>query len=152
MLIGLHETVRNRAHIFNMDGDGQFGKSLESVRRHLRGSKAKRILVGAATDPSALGALRAFQETGRTHECAIVGHNAEPEGRKELREPNTRLIGSVAYFPEKYGAQVMRLALDLLEKKPTPPAVFMRHQLVTAENVDHFYPNDNLITLIKTPA
>ena len=81
-----------------------------------------------------------------------MGHNAEPEGRKELREPNTRLIGSVAYFPEKYGAQVMRLALDLLEKKPTPPAVFMRHQLVTAENVDHFYPNDNLIRLIKTSA
>jgi len=47
---------------------------------------------------------------------------------------------------------VMRLALDLLEKKPTPPAVFMRHQLVTAENVDHFYPNDNLIRLIKTSA
>jgi ribose transport system substrate-binding protein len=152
MITGLHETVRNRAHIFNMDGDGQFGKSLECVRRHLRSSKAKRILVGAATDPSALGALRAFQEAGRTHECAIVGHNAEPEGRKELREPSARLIGSVAYFPEKYGAQVMRLALDLLEKKPTPPAVFMRHQLVTAENVDHFYPNDNLIRLIKTPA
>ena len=152
MITGAHETVRTRAPIFNMDGDCQFGRSLECVRRHLRSSKAKRILVGAATDPSALGALRAFQETGRTQECAIVGHNAEPEGRKELREPNTRLIGSVAYFPEKYGAQVMRLALDLLEKKPTPPAVFMRHQLVTAENVDHFYPNDNLIRLIKTSA
>ena len=108
--------------------------------------------MGAATDPSALGALRAFQEAGRTQECAIVGHNAEPEGRKELREANTRLIGSVGYFPEKYGAQVMRLALEILEKKPTPPAVFIRHQLVTAENVDHFYPNDNLIKLIKTPA
>src|SRR5215468_7416857 len=109
MITGLHETVRTRAPIFNTDGDGQFGRSLECVRRHLRGSKAKRILVGAATDPSALGALRAFQEAGRTQECAIVGHNAEPEGRKELREPNTRLIGSVAYFLEKYGAQVMRL-------------------------------------------
>ena len=46
----------------------------------------------------------------------------------------------------------MRLALDILEKKPTPPAVFIKHQLVTAENVDHFYANDNLIDLIKTPA
>jgi ribose transport system substrate-binding protein len=152
MITGLHETVRTRAPIFNMDGDGQFGRSLECVRRHLRGSRAKRILVGAATDPSALGALRAFQEAGRTHECAIIGHNAEPEGRRELRDAKTRLIGSVAYFPEKYGAQVMRLALDILEKKPTPPAVFIKHQLVTAENVDHFYPNDNLIDLIKTPA
>ena len=26
-----------------------------------------------------------------------------------------------------------------------PPAVFTRHQLITAENVDHFYPNDVLL-------
>jgi ribose transport system substrate-binding protein len=152
MITGVHETLRDRARIINMDGDGQFGTTLECVRRHLRASRAKRILVGAATDPSALGALRAFQEAGRTEECAIVGHNAEPEGRSELREPGTRLIGSVAYFPEKYGAQIMRLALDILERKPTPPALFMKHQLVTPENVDHFYPNDSLMNLLKNPA
>jgi hypothetical protein len=27
-----------------------------------------------------------------------------------------------------------------------PPAVFTSHQLVTAENVDHYYPNDSLLT------
>ena len=101
--------------------------------------------MGAATDPSALGALRAFQEAGRANDCAIVGHNAEPDGRAELREPRTRLIGSVAYFPEKYGAGVIRLALDILARKATPPAVFIRHLLITPENVDHFYPNDTLM-------
>ena len=84
--------------------------------------------------------------------CAVVGQNAEPQGRAELRKPNTRLIGSVAYFPEKYGPRIIRLALDILEHKPTPPAVFMKHQLVTAENVNHFYPNDSLIERLQQHA
>ncbi|MGO9230184.1 MAG: substrate-binding domain-containing protein [Bryobacteraceae bacterium] len=130
-----------------IDGDGQFQATLERVRKHLRETKAKRVLVGAANDPSALGALRAFQEAGRGSECAIVGQNAEPEARVELRSPNTRLIASVAYFPERYGDGLIRLALDILARKPVPPAVFTSHQLITPENVDHYYPNDSLLTV-----
>jgi ribose transport system substrate-binding protein len=151
MLAGINETLRHTdTRIVHLDGDGQFRTTLECIRKHLRSSKAKRILVGAATDPSALGALRAFQEAGRTADCAVVGHNAEPDGRAELREPRTRLIGSVAYFPEKYGPGVIRLALDILARKATPPAIFIRHLLITPENVDHFYPNDNLMGLSRT--
>jgi hypothetical protein len=28
-----------------------------------------------------------------------------------------------------------------------PPAIFVKHQLVTPENVDHIYPNDRLLQL-----
>lgn len=154
MLAGIHEVLRrsDQNKTAHLDGDGQFKATLECVRKHLRASKAKRILVGAATDTSALGALRAFEESGRAAECAIVGQNAEPEGRAEMREPRTRLIGSVAYFPEKYGPAVIRLALDILARKPTPPAVFMKHQLITPDNVDHSYPNDTLMGFTKTLA
>ena len=102
----------------SLDGDGQFQTSLERVRKHLRETKAKRVLVGAANDPSALGALRAFQEAGRANDCAIVGQNAEPEVRAELRSAGTRLIASVAFFPEKYGDGLIRLALDILAASP----------------------------------
>jgi ribose transport system substrate-binding protein len=154
MLVGIQEVLHlsDQCQIIHVDGDGQFGAALKQVRKHLRTSKAKHILVGAANDPSALGALRAFQEAGRLSDCAIVGHNGEPEGRAELREPHKRLIGSVAYFPEKYGSSVIRLALDILERKPTQPAVFIKHQLITPENVDHLYPNDNLMGLLNVPA
>jgi ribose transport system substrate-binding protein len=154
MLVGITEVVRPsyRGRVVNLDGDGQFGASLDCVRKHLRTTKAKRILVGAANDPRALGALRAFQEAGGTSECGIVSHNAEPAGRAELRDPNSRLVGSVAYFPEEYGPHLIRLALDILDQKPTSPAVFIKHQLITPENVDHFYPNDRLMSLIRTPA
>jgi ribose transport system substrate-binding protein len=152
MLAGIHETLRrpNACPTIHIDGDGQFGASLKAIRKHLRESKARHILVGAATDPSALGALRALEEAGRANDCAVVGQNAEPEGRAELRELRTRLIGSVAFFPERYGTDVVRLALDILGRKATPPAVFIKHQLITPDNVDHFYPNDALMGFGKT--
>jgi ribose transport system substrate-binding protein len=63
MLTGIGEVMRipESCRTVSIDGDGQFQTSLERVRKHLRESKAKRVLVGAANDPSALGALRAAQ-------------------------------------------------------------------------------------------
>jgi len=116
---GIGEVIRLPAtcRTVSIDGDGQFQTCLERVRKYLRESKSKRILIGAANDSSALGALRAFEEAGRAAECAIVGQNGEPEARAELRMPHTRLVASVAYFPEKYGDGLLRLALDILARK-----------------------------------
>jgi ribose transport system substrate-binding protein len=133
-----------------LDGDGDLGYTFEAVRRHLRTTRARRVVVGAINDPSALGALRAFQEAGREEQCAIMGQNASPEGRAELRLPKTRLIGSVAYFPEKYGDGLIQLSLDILNQRPVPPAVFVEHKLVTPSTVDHYYPNDRLAELAGT--
>ena len=149
MVTGLGEVIRLSApcRTVSLDGDGQFQTAFERVRKHLRESNAKRVLVGAANDSSALGALRAFEEAGRTGNCAVVGQNAEPEARDELRSPRTRLVASVGYFPEKYGDGLMRLALDILSRKSVSPAVFTDHQIITPDNVDHFYPNDRLLTM-----
>ena len=147
MLVGMKEVfpALEPCKVTSIDGDGKLGDTFEKMRRHLRTSRARRLLVGAINDPSALGALSAFQEAGRTESCAIMGQNASPEGRAELREPGTRLVGSVAYFPEKYGEQILAVALDILHRRPVPPAVFVKHQLVTPETVNHFYPNDELM-------
>jgi ribose transport system substrate-binding protein len=152
MLVGMRETCPALEHckVTYLDGDGKLGESFEAMRRHLRSIRSRRILVGAINDPSALGALRAFQEAGRTETAAVMGQNASPEGRSEMRERGTRLIGSVAYFPEKYGAELIAVALDILNRRPVPPAVFVKHQLVTPDNVNHIYPNDQL--LLAAPA
>jgi len=144
---GLREVIREAADwpVVSIDGDGQFKTALERVRRHLRASSARRILVAAANDPSALGAARAFEEAGRAGDCAIAGQNAEPDARAELRRPRTPLVASIGYFPEKYGDGLIRLALDILGRRPVPPAAFVKHQVITRENVEHFYPNDVLM-------
>lgn len=146
---GIKETLREAeaCPVVTIDGDGQFKTALDKARRHLRQAKARHVLVGAANDPSALGTARAFQEAGRAATCAIVGQNAEPDARAELREPRTPLVGSVGFFPERYGDGLIKLALDILARRPVPPALFTRHQLITPENVDHLYPNDALLGL-----
>ena len=147
IVAGIRDLLHDAASwpVVPIDADGQFKTALERVRRHLRVTKSRRILVGAANDPSALGAARAFQEAGRSETCAIVGQNAEPDARAELRQPRTPLIASVGYFPERYGDGLVRLALEILGRRPVAPAMFVKHQIVTKENVDHLYPNDALM-------
>jgi ribose transport system substrate-binding protein len=147
MLVGMKETLPSleSCPVTYLDGDGQFGPSLEAVRRYLRSKRPPHVLVGAINDASALGGMRAFGEAGCGDHCAVMGQNASPEARAELRDPSTRLIGSVGYFPERYGKELIRVAVDLLSHRAVPPAVFIKHQLITPETVDHFYPNDCLM-------
>ena len=137
---GIPRVTEQMIHSF--DGQGAFRPSLEVLRKHWRKRPPVRTLIAAHNDPSALGALRAMEECGRTEHCAVMSQSSIPEGRTELRRPGSRLIGSVAYFPERYGEQLIPLALSILGGTQTPPAVYVKHVLVTPQNVDRLYPYD----------
>jgi ribose transport system substrate-binding protein len=135
-------TLFDKSTVVKYDRRPSFENTLSVVRRHLRQSQARHILVGAVNDQSALGALDAFREAGREQHCAIIGQGGAIEARNELRQRNTRFIGSVAYFPETYGRKIIRIALDILEKRPVPKMSLIQHQIVNALNVNKLYPND----------
>lgn len=128
-------------HHYDTKG-GQFEATLDIVRKHLRRRKAGRALVGAVNDTTAMAALQAFREVGLEKECAIAGQDGSVLAREEMRRPFSRLVCSVAYFPETYGVRIIQLALDMLNRKSVPPAIFIQHELLTPENVDKIYPND----------
>jgi ribose transport system substrate-binding protein len=128
--------------VIHLDGKGDFEQNLSAIRRFLRRGRAKRTLIAGVNDMCVLAALRGFEEAGCGHLCAAMGQNAIREARDELRRPGTRLIGSVAYFPERYGDHLVPLALSILQNKPVPAAVFVEHQLVTPKNVRLLYPLD----------
>lgn len=127
-----------------LNGRGFFENSLNVTRRHLNRSSARRTLISAVNDESCLGALSAFREAGRAEQCLAVGQNASIEARQEMRQTGTRLVGSVGYFPEQYGDAVISLALRILNGHRPPLATFVKHQMITAANVDVHYPNDRL--------
>lgn len=131
--------------LIRLDGRGSFDQVLDVMRKYLRRSRPHRTLVGTVNDICALAALRAFEEAGAMEQCAVMGQNALRAAREELRRPGTRLIGSVAYFPERYGEELIPLALNILRKKPAPTATFVKHQLLTPRNVDLVYPLDNIV-------
>lgn len=145
LLAGLREELPllTDSQVEFVDGNGRYEASLRAARKLLRTTKCRKVLVGAVNDPSAIGALRAFEEAGRSECCAVVGQNASAEARAEMRLPGSRLIASVAYYPERYGEAIIPLALSILRHEKTPPAVFVKHQLITRENVNRQYPNED---------
>lgn len=147
MLAGLRETLPSldRVPTIEMDGRGTFERTMERVRRYLRHAPARRTIVLAGNDRMALGAVRAFEECGRANDCCVMGQNASHEARVELRRKSTPLIGSIAYFPERYGDEVIRLASSVLTGHAVPPAVFTRHELITRANVNRVYPLDDVM-------
>ena len=148
-LLGIHEVLPSSANAkFTMlDGNWDLDASREAVRRHLDKSTSSRILVSAIFDPSALGALEAFREADRLPDCAIIGQNGSIEARLEMRRPNSRLLGSVAYFPERYGQQLIELALRILaQRHPVLRTVFIKHQLLTPSNLKQYYGSEKRVT------
>lgn len=125
-----------------LDTRGEFHRSFETIRKHLRLKPSMKTLIVGVNDPAVLGALRAFEEAGRSDHCVAVGLGAIPEARVELRRPGSRLIGSIAFFPEHYGEDLLRLATDLFYKKRVPPAVYTRYQMVTPQLANQIYPMD----------
>lgn len=154
MAVGIKEVLPNLddSEVIRLDGNGGYVESMQAVRKLLLKSKASRLLVGAQNDASALGALRALQEAGRAEQSAVVGQNATAAVRAEIRRPETRMIGSVAFFPENYGQHIVAIAQDMLHGKPVPPAIFVKHILITKENVDHHYPNDAMLNVPNADA
>jgi len=147
-VVGLKEILPDvdDARVLFVNGQGQYGPSLELVRKHVRRRGTGRTLICGINDPSTIGGLRAFEEAGAGANCAGLGHGASIEARAELRRPRTRLIASVGHFPERYGEQLVQLALQILAKKAVAPATFTKPKLIVPANVDHYYPTDPLRT------
>jgi ribose transport system substrate-binding protein len=147
MLAGLREELRHADAIpvARLDAKGGFERNLDVMRKFLRRRSPKRRLVGAVNDIAALAALAAFEEAGAARLCAVMGQNGIRETRRELRRPGTRLVGTVGYFPERYGEDLLPLALTMLQGKTVPPAVFVKHQLLTPKNVNLIYAHDTKV-------
>ncbi len=145
-IAGLREVLPqvSEKNIKLIDGQGRFVNSWEAVRRHLTRSAVQRVLISGVNDECCRGALAAFSEAGRAENCIVVGQNASLEVRQEMRRPGSRFAGSVGYFPEQYGETVVLLAIRALEGHRPPPSTFVKHQLITPENANLFYPNDGL--------
>jgi ribose transport system substrate-binding protein len=101
-----------------------------------------RLAVICFNDDAAVGALAAASKLNREHDVVIVGQGADRRVRNELRRPGSRIIGSTAYWPERYGEKLIDSALRILKGEPVSPAVYIDHTLITPENIDQFYPEE----------
>ena len=143
-LAGLQDRlgVAGSPRVIELSSKASFEPSFRAMQSLMSKVRRGRILVVAPTDPGVMGVLTALEEVGSSVEAAVLGFGGNLETRGALRAPRSRLVGCVGFFPEKYGRPLLTTALRIIEGKSVPPAVFIEHQILTKDNVDLLYPND----------
>ncbi len=136
------------ARILALDTRGNPAQVSPLLGKVAAASPNTRLLIAALDDATALSAKAALDALGRTADGAIVGLGCDRSvhgGASEKKEidPNNRgsiLIGSVAFYLDRYGYDVLPIALRLLRGEPVPERTPTRHTLITTTNVWREYP------------
>lgn len=148
---GVRESVGRRvqaSRILALDTRGNTGQVSGLLGKALAAHPNAKLLIAAMDDATALSAKAALEANGRTADAAIVSHGCDRSvhggvsDRKEI-DPNNRgsiLIGSVAFSLDRYGYDILPLALRMLRGQALPARTSTRHLLITAANVWREYP------------
>jgi ribose transport system substrate-binding protein len=122
--VALDRTVR-------LNGGGDRKQSRTATLSALRKRNvSERILIAAASDYSALGALDAVNELGLASMSAIVGHDGDRDALQSIADAKSPFLATVAFFPDRYGAGLVDLALRLMNGQPAPPFNYVEHQVM----------------------
>jgi ribose transport system substrate-binding protein len=144
---GVHETL-SRLEFAPLDTGGQPVRADALLTKFLLTEPGQRLLIATLDDLAAVYAKNAVEMNRRQSDCVIVSQGLDPNihgGVSEKKEidPNNRasvVLGSVAYYMDRYGYEVLPLALRLLAGDKLPPRTLTHHELVTAANVFQEYP------------
>jgi ribose transport system substrate-binding protein len=109
-----------------------YSLTLEFLRHH---PKDRGILIAAADDTSALGALRAVKQARREAHVAIAGQDCISEALTEMQISGTPFVASVSREVHTYGPRLMQLALAMVRGQHVAPYHHVNHKVVTSENL-----------------
>jgi ribose transport system substrate-binding protein len=146
-ITGAIEGVRGRLpnlpveYFVRIDGRGMFDKSYKVILEFLsRHSKDKHILIAAANDTSAMGAIAAVRELRREKNVAVVGQDCLEAMLVEMQRPGSPAIGSISHEVGLYGSRLIDLGLALLRGETVAPYNYVEHRGVTAETAGKMMP------------
>src|ERR1700756_134140 len=132
----------------SLDTGGQSVRADALLTKFLLTQPGQRLLIATLDDLAAVYAARAIEMNRRQSDCVIVSQGLDANihgGTSEKREldPNNRssvVLGSVAYYMDRWGYEVLPLALRLLAGETVPLRTVTHHILVTADKVFREYP------------
>jgi ribose transport system substrate-binding protein len=144
---GLHK-IRPDVVPVQLDSGDNFLDAQAKLRRFLAKESGAMALVATLDDTTALAAKLAAETAGRVPDTVIVSQGCDRSvhggaSANKVIDPNNRnsiVLGSVAYFLDRYGNEILPLALKMLRGEQLPPRSFTGHVLVTAKNVFRIYP------------
>jgi ribose transport system substrate-binding protein len=145
------ETLRQRlpaARFTTLDTQGNPAQVATLLGKFLAAQPSRKVLIATTDDATALAAKSAVEAAGRLPDVVIVSHGVDRtihggmNDRKEI-DPSNRgsiVLGSVAFYLDRLGYEVLPLAVRMLRGEPVPAQTVMAHKLVTAANVFAEYP------------
>jgi ribose transport system substrate-binding protein len=144
---GVHETLPT-LQLAPLDTGGQSTRADALLTKFLQTQRGQRVLIATLDDLAAVYAKNAIEMNRRQSDCIIISQGLDSNihgGVSEKKEidPNNRgsvVLGSVAYYVDRYGYDVLPMALRLLSGEKLPPRMVTHHSLVTANNVFREYP------------
>lgn len=100
------------------------------------------VLVVSYGDEAVIGAINAAKATGRRNDVLAVTNGGDPAARIALRDPSNAgmLVASIDYQPYAEGWNWVEAAIATAMGRPF--ATYRVDRVLTAANVDQFYPND----------
>jgi ribose transport system substrate-binding protein len=148
---GVSDALRERlppARITTLDTHGNPAQVAPLLGAVLSANPSRKVLIAATDDATALAAKAAVEAAGRARDAAIVGQGVDRSihgginDRKEIDPANRNsiVIGSVAFYLDRLGYEVLPLALRMLRGEPVPSRTVTPHKLITAANVFVEYP------------
>jgi len=139
-ITGAFESVKARLpnlpveSFVRIDGRGMRDKSYKVVLEFLnRHPKDKYILIAAANDTSALGAIAAVRELKREKNVAVVGQDCIEEMVVEMQRTGSPAIASISHEAGLYGPRLIDIGLALLRGEKVAPYNYVEHRAVTAD-------------------
>ncbi|GAA5040451.1 ribose transport system substrate-binding protein [Thermocatellispora tengchongensis] len=90
-------------------------------------------------DPSALGAVLAVEQAGKSGQVKVTGVDGSPEAVAELRRSGSPFIGTATQNPAEMVRRAVQVAQDIVAKKPpAEKTILIPSELVTRDNVDEY--------------
>jgi ribose transport system substrate-binding protein len=129
--------------IYRLDSKNTQEEAFRVVSDTLPGiPKGAKIVAFSINDGTGLGTIAAAEAAGRAENLMVVGQNADPSGQEEMIKENSHYLGATAYFPENYGDKLLPAMIDLIEGRPVPPAIYVDHVFIGADNVCDYYADN----------
>jgi ribose transport system substrate-binding protein len=131
-----------------LDSAGHSVRAGGVLAKFLTAQTRRKVLVATLDDASALAAKSAIEAAGRISDCVIVSQGADRSihgGASEKKEidPANRgsiVLGSVAYYLDRYGYDILPIALRMLGGEQVPAQTSTKHIMISAKNVFVEYP------------
>ena len=143
-ITGSFEAIRARISnlpiesFVRIDGRGLHEPSFKAVLDFLkRHPKDKHILIAAANDTSAMGAITAVRQLGREKQVAIVGQDCLNEMLIEMQRPGSPAIATISHEVDLYGPRLVEIGLALLKGETVAPYNYVDVRAITSDRAQN---------------